>query len=130
MEDSYVFEDSCTFIEDEAGIWPSSDGSVQEHLETLDEPVEPSSEKRSEMSLPRKLWYALESLASWREKARVKQERIRVLEQRVRDLIESRANWKEKAIQAEKQPKGHTASADQAAQTKPSLKQTIISSRE
>ena len=124
MEDSYAFDDSCAFI-DETETWSSSDDSVQEHLQTQDGSVAPPSEMCSEMSLHRKHWYVLKSLASWRESARVKQERIRVLEQRVRDLIESRANWKKKATQAEKQLKVHAPSEDQA-ETKPCLKQTSI----
>lgn len=131
MEDSYIFDSPCALI-DETDTWSSPDDSVQEYLETQDEPVEPPLEVCSEMSPARKLWYALSSLALWRRKAQVKQEKIRILEQRIRDLTESRANWREKANQAERQLKIHTISADPAAQTKPesSLKQTIVSHRE
>ena len=131
MEDSYVSEDSCTLI-DESDIWYSSaDGSV--HLEVQDKSTEPSTENLSEMSLHGRLWYALRSLAVWREKARVKQKKIRLLEQNNRDLRKSRDNYKEKLAQAEdklaqaeEQLKAHAASADQAAPTEASSKQTII----
>ena len=128
MEDSYTFDDSYAFDETDTDSWSSpADDSAREHLETQDE--SPSKE-RSKLSLAQKLWFALRSLASWKEKARAKQEKIRSLEQIIRNLLPSRENWKERAIQAEKQLKAHTASADQAGQTKISSKQTIISSRE
>lgn len=131
MQDTYVSQDPCAFI-DETDTWSSDDSvqEVQEHLETRDESIELPTGTCSEMSPARKLWYALKSLASWREKARVKQERIRVLEQRVRDLTESRANWKKKASQAEKQINVHAVSGDQTAQTKSSLKLNTILRRE
>ena len=131
MEDSYVSDDSYSLI-DEVDVWSSADDSAQEaqeHLEIQSEASE-ADEPPPRMSPARKLYFAVKSLSCWREKARVKQEKNRSLEKTNRDLSLSRDNWKNKAIQIEKQLKALAASKGLAAQKKVSFKQTIISIRE
>ncbi|OKH28234.1 hypothetical protein NIES2101_43715 [Calothrix sp. HK-06] len=44
-----------------------------------------------------------QSRDNWKEKALVKQEKLRTLEIKVRDLSLSRENWKKRAMEAEEQ---------------------------
>lgn len=57
------------------------------------------------MPLSRQVRYFKSSRDNWRNKALEKQEKIRVLEQRVRDLEKSREQWKSQAKQAEQKLK-------------------------
>ena len=127
--DSYVSDDMSAFIDEtETEAWFSADDLVPGHLESQNEefPEDLSTEEPPKMSLYQRLWHTLRSRATWREKARVKQERIRFLEKKIRDLDHSRENWRQRALLSEKQVRANSESGDKVARSKAFLKQTIF----
>ncbi|GJD20513.1 hypothetical protein RIVM261_054690 [Rivularia sp. IAM M-261] len=63
-------------------------------------------EFKSPVSRLARLWRR--SRDNWKEKALDKQERLRALEIKVRDLSLSRENWKKRAMEAENQLRSKT----------------------
>lgn len=59
-------------------------------------------QESSQMPISRQIRYFRGSRENWKETALEKQKKIRVYEQKIRDLIASREKWKTRAREAEK----------------------------
>ena len=133
--DSYVSDDMSVLIDvTETEAWLSADDLAIGYLENKNEelPDVLSTEEQSKRSLANRFWYTARSLVTWREKARVKQEKIRFLEKKILDLIDSRENWKQRALHllSEKQGRTDAPSRSKVVRSEASLKQTLLSLRE
>ena len=59
-------------------------------------------QKSSQMPISRQIGYLKGGRENWKETALEKQKKIRVYEQKIRDLTASREKWKNRAREAEK----------------------------